>query len=210
MNKVIFALIISVFTITLLISPVVAKNDSEASDNAKHRLEELREKREGIKLRIQEKREAIQDKKAERMAKVEEKLEASKQRIAEKIKKLLATMVRRLSAALVRLDGIAERIASRIDKLDDKGVDTSGAQQALADAEILGAEAAEAVGGAAAAIEGIDTADKSAREIISEARGVIRETKGVLKAYHKGLVAAIVELKASSKLREGTGGGRLR
>ncbi|OGD88472.1 hypothetical protein A3J17_01495 [Candidatus Curtissbacteria bacterium RIFCSPLOWO2_02_FULL_40_11] len=206
MSKVVRLLLISSFIFTLVITPIFAHADDEDSENgAQHRLEVLREKRDEAKQRFEDKREEIRAKQDTARDKVEEKLEIAKQKIAERIQKILAIIIRRLNAALTRLDKIAERIASRIDKLQEKGVDTSAAEAQLAEAEALGAAASLAISDAVAALESIDTTDTSVREAMHEAKAAIGEAKDALKAYHKGLVEAIRELKAASNLREGTG-----
>ena len=200
-------LILSAFVFPMVVTPVVAHEDNEGdTNNAQHRLEDLRVKRDEAKQRLQDRREEIQQKRDETGDKVEERLEIAKQKIAERIKKVFAVIVRRLNAALVRLDRIAERIATRIDKLNERGVNTTAAEEALASAEVLGAGAAQAVGDASAAIEAIDTTDLSVREAMHAAKDAIGAVKDALKAYHKGLVAAIRELKASAALREATEG----
>ncbi len=200
-------LILTAFIFSMVMTPVVAHSeDEDRVDNAQHRLEHMREKRDEVRQRQQDRREEIGQKRDEISNKAEEKLEIAKQKIAERIKKIFAVILRRLNAALVRLDRIAERIATRIDKLNERGVDTTAAEEALASAEVLGAGAAKTVGDAEAAIEVIDTTDLSVREAMHAAKDAVGAAKDALKAYHKGLVAAIVELKASAALREATEG----
>jgi len=201
-------LILTAFIFSMVVTPAIAHADDEDGiDNAQHRLEDQREKRDEVRQRQQDRREEIGQKREEaRSNRAEEKLEIAKQKIAERIKKIFAVILRRLNAALVRLDRIAERVATRIDKLNERGVNTTAAEEALVSAEVLGARAAQAVGQASAAVEAIDTTDLSVREAMHAAKDAIGVAKDALKAYHKGLVAAIRELKASAALREATEG----
>ena len=201
-------LILTAFIFSMVVTPVVAHSeDEDGVDNAQHRLEHRREKRDEIRQRQQDRREEIGQKREEtRSNQAEERLEIAKQKIAERVKKIFAVILRRLNAALVRLDRIAERIATRIDKLNGRGVNTTAVEEALTSAEVLGASAAQAVGEASAAIEAIDTTDLSVREAMHAAKNAVGAAQDALKAYHKGLVAAIRELKASAALREATEG----
>jgi len=172
------------------------------------RLEELREQREEsreinqqkleeIKQRILQKRNEIAQKVATRQAE-------NRERVVTRIKEVFGNILDRFNAALERLDKIAQRIASRIDKLNEKGVDTGKAEQELTEAETLGLEAENAIASASAQIEAIDTSNSSVKEAVSKSRTALKSAKVALFAYHKGLVEAIRELKASGQLRNAT------
>lgn len=198
----IFLLFFSIFTQTSLF----AEGGTTVTFNVKDRLEQLREKR-------QEKLEKLADKRQEKIDKLESKRaeikdksasrEAGiKQRIVEKIKKVFTKILERLQAALERLDNLAVRIATRIDKLNEKGVDTSKAETELAEAESLGAFAAQSIADAQAAVDAIDPQSTSVRDAVGLAKEAVRSAKETLSAYHKALVEALRELKAAAALRE--------
>lgn len=203
--KIVRLLVLSAFIFTLAVSPVVAHlEEDDQSDETMHNLEQLRQKRQEERLGLQEKREEIQQRRQEVKDKVQERLDEVKQNIAIRIKSIFGVFVRRLNAAQARLDKIAERIASRIDKLKAKGVDTTVMEQALANAEVKGAQSAQAIQEATATIEAIDTASMGARDSMKEAKEAVHGAKAALKEYHRALVATIRLLKASSALREST------
>lgn len=160
---------------------------------------EILEKIDAKKLEIQGLRENIAAKKLEIRERQASKQAELKEKAIDRIKSIFTKILMRLNAALVRLDRVADRIASRIDKLQARGVDTSLAEAALLGAEPLGAAAQVAIDNAALEIEGIDSANTSVRDAANAARVVVRNAKDALKAYHKGLVAAIIELRANVK-----------
>lgn len=169
--------------------------------NFRDRLSDLRELRQEkldqIRARYEERREEIKEKVATRQAE-------ARQRVVERIKKVFAKILKRFEAALTRLDRLAERIATRIDKLKDKGVDTTVAENKLAEAEAFGSAAAQAIVDSQAAIDAIDSSSTTVRDAVGAARDTVRGAKRALKNYHKALVEAIRELKAARDLREAT------
>lgn len=168
----------------------------EQIEKEKERLQKIKENKKEAVDKFKEKRDELKEKEASRRAEV-------KQKVAEKVKELLLRAAEHQGKTLERLDKIAEKIAARIDKLNEKGVNTGNALNELAEAEATGAVAQQAISDAKASIEAIDpsTADAAAVEVAKE---TLRKSKKSLFDYHKALVEALRELKASKALREGT------
>lgn len=206
----VFLLLVSlVFSSTVFAQ---ARVESTRGGEVGEHLRELREKRLKIGERIDEKRGKLDEKRDKLDKKRQEVGErvATKQaegrlKAIEKIKGSFAKILQRFDAAMVRLDRLAERIASRIDKLKGRGVDTKVAEAKLVEAEKAGATVARAIADAKAAVSAIDVESATVREAVDAAKEAVSGVKKALFDYHKALVAAIVELKASAELREGTG-----
>jgi len=195
-----FALLLSISTYSIVFAAPV----NSATVNAQEKLQELRKSREELKKQNQERQEqriTIRDDFTERVATKQAEV---KKNVVEKIKTIFTRILKRLNAALTRLDKIAERIASIIDKLKGRGVDTTKAETALASAESLGARAASAISDAQAKIDAIDAQSTSVRDAVHAAKDAVRSARQALFDYHKGLVAAIREVKAAQAHREGT------
>jgi len=127
-----------------------------------------------------------------------------KEKRLEIVNKRFTYISRHLNAYLERLDKIADKIVRRIEKLKARGVDTSKAQAKLDESKVLSDAAKAAIDKAIVDAQSVSgSADvKAATE---KATASIHDAKNALKAYHKKLVEAIRELKASRELREGTG-----
>lgn len=205
MKKILLPLFLTLFLCILSSSIVFAEPANTSATNAEEKLQELRLKREELKKQNQERQEqritTVRDDFKERVATKQAEV---RQKVVERIKTIFTKILKRFNAALARLDKIAERIASRIDKLKNRGVDTSKAETALAGAESLGAKAASAISDAQVKIDAIDAQSASVVDAVHAARSAVQSVKQALFDYHKGLVAAIRELKAANVLREGT------
>jgi len=193
-------LFVTVFILGTSNSSVYSQLDSSSANHNpfQKRLGTLKQKR----LELKEKRDTkIQDFK-EKVATRQSELRT---KTVNRIKTYFSKILRRLTAAQTRLDKIEDRIASRIDKLKEKGVDTSKAEAALIQAENAGSAAASAIDNAQLEIGAIDAQSATVREAVSAAKTAVKQAKQALVSYHKALVAAIRQLKASADLREGTG-----
>src|SRR3990167_2038748 len=204
MRKIFLALFFALLLAISTYSMVCAAPVNAATVKAQEKLQELRKNREELKKQNQERQEqriTIRDDFTERVATKQAEV---KKNVVEKIKTIFTRILKRLNAALTRLDKIAERIASRIDKLKGRGVDTTKAETALASAESLGARAASAISDAQAKIDAIDAQSTSVRDAVHASKDAVRSARQALFDYHKGLVAAIREVKAAQAHREGT------
>ena len=168
----------------------------------------MREKRLDIREKIEEKRQEFSAKREDLRENIATRQAQNRQRAVERIKTVFGKILVRADAALVRLDKIADKIASRIDKLKAKGVNTSSAEAKLAQAEAMGAAAANAINDAKLKVEAIDSSSSSVRDAVHAASQAVRDAKKALFDYHKALVAVLRELKASIDLREGTNGAK--
>lgn len=173
-------------------------------ESAADRLSEMREKRMEIQEKYQQRKEEFRQRRENLRERVATRQAVSRQKVIERIKIVFGNILDRLDKALARLDKIAERIATRIDKLKEKGVDTSAAEAKLADAEVMGAAAAGAISDAKLKVEQIDSSSLAVKDAVHAASEAVKGAKAALFDYHKALVAALRELKASRDLREGT------
>lgn len=178
------------------------------TNSVENRLQEMREKRAQVIQNREQKMDELRQRQEERRDQVIERLATREAQIRERtvsrIKHVFANILNRFNAALGRLDKIAQRIASRIDKLKAKGVNTAGAEAALASAEQKGSAAALAISNAKSQIEAVDASSSSVRDAVHSAVNATRDAKQALKDYHKALVEALRQLKAANALREGT------
>lgn len=198
MKKILFIPLILFFLVAFGV-PVLARDGEDNEHKVQGKLLELREKRLDVIDTRKEKRQELDLHKQGVRDKIATKQAELKQESVEKIKQVFSKILARMNAALIRLDKLALRIASRIEKLQARGVDTSKAEAELVEAEVVGAAAANAIGLATEQVNAIDVADASVRDVVFLAKGAVKTAKDALKAYHKALVEAIRELKASDK-----------
>jgi len=205
LSRRIFIPLLLVFIFSFAISTQVLAIDASG---AKLRLQELRNNRQGqVVKEIRENKQAEIEKLKMRRDELKNK-EATKraevkQKVAQKIKDLLLRSVVHQEKTFERLDKIAEKIASRIDKLKEKGVNTKIAESklVLAESEATGAASAIAISRSTVEALGPASLDKASVEVAKE---VLKASKKELFGYHKALVVALVELKASKASKEGT------
>jgi len=176
--------------------------------NFQQKLLELRNKREQFTEKQLEKVEQLKERIGTRSAENKERVATrqaqARKKVVERIKSVFGKILKRYTAALQRLDKIADRIASRIDKLKAKGVNTAKAEAGLTEAEKLGAQAKVAIDDAQAKIAAIDPASTTVKDAVHQSVDAVKAAKKALFSYHKGLVAAIRELKAVANLKEAT------
>jgi hypothetical protein len=187
------------FPLVVFGAPVLARDSEDSELEVQGKLLELREKRLEVRDERREKRQKLDLRKQGVRDKIATKQAELKKESVERIKQVFSKILARMNAALIRLDKLALRIASRIEKLQARGVDTAKTEAELVEAEAFGAAAANAIGLATEQINAIDASDTSVRDVVLEAKGAVKTAKEALKAYHKALVEAIRELKASDK-----------
>ena len=188
------------------ISVTFAQTPNANFNRFEDRLRELSEDRQKKLERLQEKQQELKGKRQDLKEKIATKQAELRQRTVARIKSVFTRILKRYNAALARLDKIADRIATRIDKLNARGVNTSAASARLTEAEGLATTAAQAIADAQAQVSAIDENSATVKDAVHTAVAAMRSTKKALCDYHKGLVAAIRELKAAAALKEGTGG----
>lgn len=203
MKKLFALFFVVLFVFTFNLTPVLATH--YASLTAQENLEELRLKRQEKVDKLRQEQQELQQKRQDKRQVVKDQIATKqaqqRQKSVEKVRETFLKILERLNAALNRLDKISEKIATRIDKLKEKGVDTSKAEAALAQAEQKGVAAAAAIKDAEAAILAIDPTSTTVNEAVMKAKDAVGAAKVALKDYHMALVAALRELKAASSLR---------
>ena len=199
-----FAILFSASIVSLCTAGLVF---AEGPGSSVERLDGLRERRMQVIQNHEQKMENLLKKQEQRIVNKQEKAATResqlKERTVGRFKQVFGNILKRFNAALSRLDKIAQRIATRIDKLKAKGVNTAGAEAALAAAESKGSAAALAIEQAKSQIGAIDSSS-SVKDAVHTAINAVRDAKLALKDYHKALVEAIRQLKAANALREGT------
>lgn len=199
MRKIFIPLFVVVLSIFISTSLILAKDGSEGSGGA-NRLNtvglNLKENRAELVDQRQELKDQFKEQEASRMAEV-------KAKVQQNLTKRLSNIARHLGAYLERLDKIAAKIDSRIVKIKAKGVDTTKAESKLAEAKVLGTQAKAAIDAANA-----DIANAKDKASVTTAMASIRSAQKALFAYHKGLVATLVELKVANGLVEGSGSAK--
>ena len=186
------------------ISVTFAQTQNTNFDRFEDRLKELRVDRQRKLEELKEKQQELLQKRQDLKEKISTRQAELRQRTVARIKSVFTKILKRYNAALARLDKIAERIATRIDKLKARGVDTTTAQAKLTEAEGLGTAAAQAIADAQAQVSAIDENSATVKDAVHTATTAMKSAKRALFDYHKGLVAAIRELKAAAALKEGT------
>jgi len=204
MRRVILILFSSLVLVLASTSVIFAQTPNTNFNRFEDRLRELREDRQRKLESLQEKQQELKGKRQDLKEKIATKQAELRQKVIARIKSVFTRILKRYNAALARLDKIADRIATRIDKLNARGVDTSAAQARLTEAEGLGTAAAQAIVDAQAQVSAIDENSATVKDAVHTATTAIKSAKRALFDYHKGLVAAIRELKAAAALKEGT------
>jgi hypothetical protein len=138
--------------------------------------------------RVEKRREEIAENVAERR-------EALTERIQERVTNLAANISNRLDAAVERLENISDRLTARIEKLNTNGINTTEAEEALANAEAAIALAKDLLSDIDELVaDAIGSSDpqhawQTVRETFVEIRGHITEAFG----YLRDTVAALKE-----------------
>lgn len=191
-----------VLTFSTVVLAIEGADDAGAPVNSsvkprKELQENFKEKRAELQQDFKDKRDQLKDKEASARAQLKEKR-------LEMVNRRFTYISRHLNAYLERLDKIAGKIARRIEKLKAKGVNTSGAQAKLDESGALRDVAKVAIDKAIIDAQSV-TGTSDVKAATEKAASSVKEAKNALWNYHKKLVEAIRELKASRELREGTG-----
>lgn len=171
--------------------------ESSKSSGAQGIKQELKDKKQELKQDFNEKKDELKEKEASKRAELKNKK-------LELVKKRFAYLSRHLNAYLLRLDKISGKISARITKLNTKGIDTSKGQAKLAEAKALRDLAKNAIDKAIIDAQSV-AGSSDIQAATNTAVASIKDAKTALFNYHKKLVEAARELKASRELREGTG-----
>lgn len=115
----------------------------------------------------------------------------------ERIHAFAERMFDRLQAAINRLSQLADRIDSRIQKFNEAGVDTTDAENALADARADIEAAQTHLDEAASVFTDIREGEIDPRDIFTDVKTLIKETTGLIKNAHASLVNVIRTLKGT-------------
>ena len=211
--------------------------EAEATISAEATIETTPEERpagtEAVREKIQEREAISEERQAEREANQEERVE-TRESLAEerqiirderrvvlqaeaqaRITNLAANISNRIDAAIVRMQNIIDRIETRIDKLEERGVDTSAAASALAEAQIsvdaaklsvanIDAEVALALSSedVRSTWSTVKTSFGTIRDLLKDAHANLRvcvsELKKAVTEFQEGYVAAEAELEAAT------------
>lgn len=200
-RKIFISLVVVVFAMLVSSTLILAKEGSDDSNRfSSSKSGKFLEK----KLELKDKKQDFKEKKDELKEREASKRAELKEKKLEMVKKRFANLSRHLKAYLLRLDKISDKISARIAKLNAKGVDTSKGQAKLSEAKLLRDLAGSAID--KAIIDAQSVVGASDIKVATDtAVASIKDAKTALFNYHKKLVEATRELKASRELREGTG-----
>ncbi len=209
-RRIFISLVVAAFAISVSSSLILATEGSDDSGESrklnsagvdlKDKKAEFSEK----KLELKNKKEEIREKKDELKEREASKRAELKEKKLDLVKKRFTYLSRHLNAYLLRLDKISDKVSKRITKLNAQGVDTSKGQAKLDEAKLLRGLAKTAVDKAIVDAQSVVGA-ADIKAATDTAVASIKDAKTALFNYHKKLVEATKELKASRELREGTG-----
>lgn len=192
-----FQAVLSFLFLFLVISPVSAQNLYQATPSAispwQERFEERKEHLETVMERVREKREALrvrlQDHQATRAARL---AEVRKQRI----RVFFNRLTERIQAAIDRLEKLIARIESRLGKIESAGeeIETASIREELDAAKDKLAEASAALSQAQTSLEDILLAENP-KEIFIEVRDLVKGIKEQLIEVHRTLVHLIGDIR---------------
>ncbi len=191
-----FSVFCFVFSLTTVAFAREGLQESSKSSVGQGLKQDIKEKKQEIKQDIREKKDELKEKEASKRAELKEKK-------LDMLKKRFANLSRHLNAYLIRLDKISGKISARITKLNTKGIDTSKGQAKLDEAKVLRELAKTAIDKAIIDAQSV-ASSADIKAATDKAVASIKDTKTALFNYHKKLVEATRELKASRELREGT------
>ena len=191
-----FSVFCFVFSLTNMAFARDLVQESSKSPGAQVIKQELKDKKQELKQEFKEQKDELKEKEASKRA----ELKAKK---LEMVKKRFAYLSRHLDAYLLRLDKISGKISARIAKLNTKGIDTSKGQAKLEEAKVLRDLAKNAIDKAIIDAQSV-ASSADVKAATDKAVASIKDAKTALFNYHKKLVEATRELKASRELREGT------
>lgn len=120
--------------------------------------------------------------------------------IQNRIRNLSENVTDRLTAVVERYENIFTRLDSRIAKLTSAGIDTSTAEERLADAKVLVGNAKEMIA-SLASIESIFSSE-TPRESFAQVRTEILEIRSTLRGAHQALLDTVSLLKEAVLLSE--------
>ena len=196
-SLVVFGVFCFVFSLTNVALARDLVQESSKSFGAQGIKKELKDKKQELKQDFKEKKDELKEKEASRRAELKDKK-------LEIVKKRFAYLSRHLEAYLLRLDKISVKISARITKLNAKGIDTTKGQAKLEEAKAMRDLAKNAIDKAIIDAQSVAGA-ADIKAATNTALASIKDAKTALFNYHKKLVEATRELKASRELREGTG-----
>lgn len=200
-KKIFISSVVVVFAMFVSSTLILAKEGSDDSNRfSSSKSGKFLEK----KLELKDKKQDFKEKKDELKEREASKRAELKEKKLEMLKKRFANLSRHLKAYLLRLDKISDKISLRIAKLNAKGVDTSKGQTKLSEAKLLRDLARTAIDKAIIDAQSVVGAS-DIKVATDRALASIKDAKTALFNYHKKLVEATRELKASRELREGTG-----
>ncbi len=185
-----------VFSLTTVAFAKEGLRESSTSSLGQGLRRDFQDKKQELKQDFKEKKDELKEREASRMA----ELKAKK---LEMVKKRFAYLSRHLNAYLIRLDRISGKISARITKLNTRSIDTSKGQAKLDEAKVLRELAKTAIDKAIIDAQSV-ASSADIKAATDKAVASIKDAKTALFNYHKKLVEATREIKASRELREGT------
>jgi chromosome segregation ATPase len=178
----------------------------KASNATTEFAQERLERKEEIKLRIEQHQEEVEAKKEQLREEQEQRLQEREEKVASKVAQLqerrkerirlfFERLTRRLEAAISRLDILIQRIESRLAVLDESGdADTAAIHEQVDEAKSLLLDAQVDLEAATANLDTMLESDdpKAAFEVIRE---TIKDVKSKLVEVHRILVHVIGDIK---------------
>ena len=150
---------------------------------------EPEERAEAMRVHIEERKAMLMEKRAAFASTTQERREKFSEKLGERPTAQFDQAIRLLNAMIVRLSGLADRIDARINEIAADGGDTAAAEDALASARVVIAEAETSVQAVADAIADA-LASETPRESLQATRPLAEDAKAAIRGAHEALKKA--------------------
>jgi len=181
-------------------APLV-RAENEENDNREQSRTEMREKREALREEVKLRLETTREEAKQKMEALRERIKEGRDEAKAKVQELRIVgrekALERFDKAIERMGGLEEKISAKLMELEEKGIDTTGAETLLETAKDKLADAKSKVVEMNSLLS--TSLDQLTLENKTQLRTWAQETRTLLVEAHRALVDAIKSMKDAVK-----------